>query len=111
MIYFVFYKSEKYNQAFLKAGDDKIIIENVEEDFLRKLLVWYENIEKTGGGRIVERHYLSSKKMLLITYENKNVAERVIKFGEIEIGNRKYQARSFSRISVQSNLYNTNHFF
>ena len=65
---------------------------------MRNLLVSYENILKTVGGSIVERNYLFSKKMS-ITYENKSVAEPVIKFGEIEIGNRKYQA-SFSRISV-----------
>ena len=107
--YFEEYKDEFESKKFSEVKDqvreafssEKIaelsneLAKNFEEDVLRNLLVSYENILKTVGGSIVERNYLFSKKMS-ITYENKSVAEPVIKFGEIEIGNRKYQA-SFSR--------------
>jgi hypothetical protein len=64
------------------------------------LIQWFKNLQKTGGGRIVESQFLPVKKILIITYENEIVAERVVKFGEIEIRNQKYKAKCFSRISV-----------
>ena len=85
---------------YIAEINNKIIIENVEKDATRKLLVWFENVQKTGGDRIIEIQFLPSKKMLVITYENEIVAERVVKFGEVEIGNKKYKAKCFSRIST-----------
>ena len=69
------------------------MIEDVTEDSLRILKLMLGRKDQSGGDHIVESKYDAENKMLFITYESNEVAQRVFDFGDIQVKNKTYKPK------------------
>ena len=59
-------------------------------------MLLYEREDKSGGDKSTEHKYLSDCNTLIITYENQEIAKRVIDFGNVTCRNKIYTAKYFN---------------
>ena len=59
-------------------------------------MLLYEREDKSGGDKSTEHKYYSDSNTLIITYENEEIAKRVIDFGNVTCRNKIYTAKYFN---------------
>ena len=88
-----------FNSVFVLLDNSimSVIIENVDEEKKEGVMMLFENKKESGGESIVSHEYKQHEKLLVLTYETPEVAERVAKFGPVVFQNREYIAKPFTK--------------
>jgi hypothetical protein len=64
------------------------MIENVMIDKVGLITKLYENKDRSGGAITIDKDHALINKVLILTYETNDIAQRVIDFGEVVIGDK-----------------------
>ena len=73
-----------------------VLIENVEEDDVEAIKLIFENEKKTGGGPVRKFKYNKENGNLVIYYEDKNVAQRVLNYSPVKNLGKIFKAKAYS---------------
>jgi hypothetical protein len=76
-----------------KISQNAVMIEDVLEDDVESLLLLYERNDKSGGDKHIDYKYTSETNTLIITYENDEIAKRVVDFGNVIFRKKAYNAK------------------